>query len=435
MNKQLSKFLAAGTTAAVAVSVVAPAVSAEEVTEEDFEFDFGFEHPFTDVKASYEEAVSFLYFIEVISGVSETSFGTDLQLKRGDAAVILANTLGLDTENAPDAGFTDLNNRVKGAVNALYAEGIISGVSATKFAPDDKLSRGAMAKLLVNAFELEEYAIETPFTDVGGTFAPYVEALYGAEITNGKSATQYGIHDNIKRGDFANLLYSSLMFSGDLFESPVTDVKLVDSKTVTVTFAEAMPEDITAEEVAEYMIMGVDYKNEEFVMLMPYTAKFSADRKELTMTHLDLQGQEGIFYLDEFEIPYDYSAPVAGKGDIILEGQNSAVTFDFAGGTTASVTLESGEADFVNLNSMSMEVLDQNADETNVNLILKDTDVPSYAPGIGLNWGTLEYKDGQWQLVDPTNYVIIPVGHYTLEAEFKDTANHATTVSLKIEVK
>ena len=431
MNKQLSKFLAAGTTAAVAVSVVAPAVSAEEVTEEDW----GFEHPFTDVNANYEEAVSFLYFFEFVNGVSETSFGIDQHLKRGDAAVILANTLGLDTENAPDAGFTDLNNRVKGAVNALYAEGIISGVSATKFAPDDKLSRGAMAKLLVNAFELEEYAIETPFTDVGGTFAPYVEALYGAEITKGKSATQYGIHDNIKRGDFANLLYASWMFGMEFYEYTITDVKQIDSKTVTVSFEEAISEELTAQDLLDSLLIGADTVNGDAIIMNPSHAKFSSDRKELTFTHFSLQGHEGTLYVDEYELPFDYAAPVAGKGDISLEGQDSPVTFNFAGGTTASVTLDSGEADFVNLNSMSMEVLDQNTDETAVNVILKDTDVPAVAPGIGQNWGTLEYKNGQWQLVDSTNYDIIPVGHYTLEAEFKDTANHATTVSLKIEVK
>ena len=172
--------------------------------------DDGEHNAFIDVNERYAEAVNHLYKAEIIKGISPTEFGTYRNITRGDAAVIIARLMGYDIENAPDAGFTDLNPRVKGAVNALAAEGIVSGVTSDRFAPHEPLSRGAVAKMLVLSFDLTDLAIETPFSDVNGSvFEPYIEALYGAEITSGRTATSYGTHESIMRGDFVNLLFKS----------------------------------------------------------------------------------------------------------------------------------------------------------------------------------------------------------------------------------
>lgn len=166
--------------------------------------------PFTDVNERYTEAVNYLYKAGIVQGISPAEFGTYQNITRGDAAVIIARFIGLDTENAPDAGFTDLNPRVKGAVNALAAEGIVSGVTKERFAPHEPLSRGAVAKILALTFDLNNQAIETPFTDVNGSvFEPYIEALYGAKITAGRTPNLFGTHESIMRGDFVNLLFKA----------------------------------------------------------------------------------------------------------------------------------------------------------------------------------------------------------------------------------
>ncbi len=168
---------------------------------------------FTDVNERYAVAVDYLHKAGIVNGFSSSEFGTYQNITRGDTAVILARLMGFDTENAPDAGFTDLNPRVKGAVNALAAKGIVSGVTSDTFAPHEPLSRGAVAKILTLTFGLTDLAVETPFTDVNGSvFEPYIEALYGAEITSGRTTTSFGTHEPIMRGDFANLLYKSYNF-------------------------------------------------------------------------------------------------------------------------------------------------------------------------------------------------------------------------------
>lgn len=295
----------AASAAVVAVAAVASPVSASST------------HTFSDVGPRYDEAVSFLYEYEIINGKSATQFGTYQQLTRGDAAVILANAVGVDTESAPDAGFTDLNNRVRGAVNGLAEYGIVSGVTKTQFKPNDILTRGAMAKLLVAAFELEEFEEDTPFTDVGGVFAPYIGALYGTGITNGKTATSYGTYTNITRGDFANLLYNTISFVMESFYFPeAASAELVGSTSVKVKLTEAVPSEFRAQDVADLFYFTVQFEDGSEFEFTPTTASFSKDRLFATFNlgNLDLAGKKGQLIIDDYEkelaVPFDFSAPV-----------------------------------------------------------------------------------------------------------------------------
>lgn len=296
------KLFLAASTAIVAVAAVATPVHAEEAS-----------HPFTDVGERYTEAVSFLYEYEIIKGKTPTQFGTSQQLTRGDAAVILANAIGADTETAPDAGFTDLNTRVKGAVNGLAELGIVSGVTATQYKPNDILTRGAMAKFLVTAFELQEFEEETPFTDVGGVFAPYIGALYGTEITTGKTATSYGTYSNITRGEFANLLYNTFMFMFESFYYPeVLKAEMVNSKSFKVTLTEAVPTEFKAQDIADSFYYSIRFDNGDETEFVPTTASFSADRTTVTFNigSMDLTGKSGHIIVDDWEkeliIPFSY---------------------------------------------------------------------------------------------------------------------------------
>ncbi|OAH59693.1 MULTISPECIES: S-layer homology domain-containing protein [Bacillaceae] len=299
MNKY--KFFTAATAVTIAaVSVSAPASAASV-------------HSFTDVGANYDEAVSFLYENEIIKGISSTKFGTQQQLTRGDAAVILANAIGVDTENAPDAGFKDLNSRVKGSVNALAEIGIISGVTKTEFKPNDTLSRGAMAKFLVLGFDLQEYETETPFTDVGGVFTPYIEALYGAEITSGKTPTSYGTHLNITRGEFSNLLYNTILFMFDNFYYPtIESAKVISATSTQIVLTEAVPAEYKPTDVADFFYFSVKLEDGSETDFEPTLSTLSADRKTLTIQHknYDLDGKKGVLLIDDLEniieVPFNY---------------------------------------------------------------------------------------------------------------------------------
>ncbi|MGD6942491.1 5'-nucleotidase C-terminal domain-containing protein [Cytobacillus gottheilii] len=194
MTKGNRKFIATAATAALVASAIAPAASAAA-------------KDFTDVPDRYKDAVDFLVE-KGAKGVSATSFGTNQSIKRVDAAVFVANVLGLDTDNAPASGFTDVPDRAAGAVNALKAAGITSGKTATSFGSSSEITRGELAIWLQRGFKLKGSA-DSVFTDISDRYAKAVEALVANEITNGVSATKYGVGQQAKRGDFAIFLHKS----------------------------------------------------------------------------------------------------------------------------------------------------------------------------------------------------------------------------------
>ncbi|QVY61235.1 5'-nucleotidase C-terminal domain-containing protein [Cytobacillus gottheilii] len=194
MTKGNRKFIATAATAALVASAIAPAASAAA-------------KDFTDVPDRYKDAVDFLVE-KGAKGVSATSFGTNQSIKRVDAAVFVANVLGLDTDNAPASGFTDVPDRAAGAVNALKAAGITSGKTATSFGSSSEITRGELAIWLQRGFKLKGSA-DSAFTDISDRYAKAVEALVANEITNGVSATKYGVGQQAKRGDFAIFLHKA----------------------------------------------------------------------------------------------------------------------------------------------------------------------------------------------------------------------------------
>ncbi|MBT2641694.1 S-layer homology domain-containing protein [Bacillus sp. ISL-41] len=191
------KLVAAGTAAVIMVGVAAPGAFAEEMR-------------FTDVGSHYTVPIEYLSANHIVNGKSETFFGTTQNITRGETAIIIARALGLDTQNAPDAGFTDTSGQYKGAVNALYEKKIISGISSTEYGVNDQLTRGQMAKILVNAYNIPDATKDAPFTDAGKTFGNYIDALYESGVADGKTNTQFGTKLNITRGEFAILLYKAI---------------------------------------------------------------------------------------------------------------------------------------------------------------------------------------------------------------------------------
>jgi 5'-nucleotidase / UDP-sugar diphosphatase len=194
------KFIATAATATIATTIVGPAVSADTVE-------------FKDVTDRYKEAVDFLVS-KGAKGINQNQFGTHTPIKRVDAAVLIANVLGLDTEKAPDSGFKDVPDRAKGAVNALKKAGITNGKSTDQFGSSQPITRGEMAIWLQRGFDLKG-SVELPFKDVKGDYVSAVEALYKNKITEGINKNQFGINQPIKRGDFSILLHKSAQYLED----------------------------------------------------------------------------------------------------------------------------------------------------------------------------------------------------------------------------
>ena len=215
----LKRWMAAGTAAAVVMTAGAPAAMAAD---------------FTDVSDRYDEAVTYLVDNGLASGLSDTKFGVQSEIKRGDAAIILAEALGLLNPDVPKAGFNDVPERGALAISSLKYAGIINGKSETQFGFSDPLTRGEIALMMAhaNAYQLSGDEESLVFSDVNDRYAVAVAGLVANDITAGKSASQFGTGDNITRGEFAVFIHRAE--TGDTISETVAEVVSLDEESVLV---------------------------------------------------------------------------------------------------------------------------------------------------------------------------------------------------------
>ncbi|MEK4228380.1 S-layer homology domain-containing protein [Solibacillus sp. FSL H8-0538] len=201
MKKNTKKYAKTSMVAAVAVGsivVVAP-VATQASTQ------------FSDVKANDYFYGDVLQLAErgVIGGFSDGTFKPKQDVTRGQAAKIIAGVLGLDTTNVTNPGFKDVptSHQYYGAIAALANAGIINGYEDSTFRPGAAVQRNHMAKIIAGAFNLEAPAnSKTPLRDVRADYAQYVNALYSAGVTTGKTATTFDGSSNVTRGQLASFV-------------------------------------------------------------------------------------------------------------------------------------------------------------------------------------------------------------------------------------
>lgn len=122
-----------------------PAPTEPEPTDPPAADDPVVELPFTDVAkdAWYREAVEFVYANGYMNGTSDTSFNPSGSMTRGMLVTVLYRIDGSPAvTDAQRACFQDTqNNYYTDAVAWAKSNGIVNGVSSTKFAPNDKVTR------------------------------------------------------------------------------------------------------------------------------------------------------------------------------------------------------------------------------------------------------------------------------------------------------
>ena len=220
----LRTFLASAATATIVATAIVPAASAASAH-------------FTDVPEFYQNAVDYLVEKEITNGIGDGRYGTDQQIRRADAALMIARALGFENYGAPDSGFEDVPDYAANAVNVLKDLEIVNGKSATSFGALDPLTRSEMAKMIALAFEIPVEGEAHPFIDVDPHFSDYVQALYNEGITNGTGETTFGSNDLTTRGQFAIFLSKAEQFEIVVPDVLVSDLSGIinDDNTVTIT--------------------------------------------------------------------------------------------------------------------------------------------------------------------------------------------------------
>ncbi|MBQ3182156.1 MAG: S-layer homology domain-containing protein [Clostridia bacterium] len=113
----------------------------------------GTELPFTDVKQSHwwYDAIAYCYENGLLNGMSETKFGPTVTLTRAMFVQALATFEGVDADDLRDevSPFTDVKEShwFYTAVEWARQNGIVGGMTETAFSPNGALTRAQMARL------------------------------------------------------------------------------------------------------------------------------------------------------------------------------------------------------------------------------------------------------------------------------------------------
>ncbi len=219
------------TATAVAMAVAVPVASANTNINANF----------SDVTATnaHFNAIQSLAERGVINGYEDGTYRPNVVLTRAQAAKILAEVLNLDTTDTKTK-FKDVatTSSYAGAINALAKEEIISGYEDGTFKPNAPLTRGQMAKIIVNAFKLEQSTTLThSFKDVSETngYKYFIQTLVDHNITQGTTPTTFAPSEPIKRGQMASFVVRSEQASKKDVAEVELGIEAVRGKNVITT--------------------------------------------------------------------------------------------------------------------------------------------------------------------------------------------------------
>ncbi len=185
--------------------------------------------PFVDVAQSrfYTNAVGWAYLNDVTQGTDGTHFSPDDPVTRGQFATMLHRMM-CEPAPADTAPFTDLVSGAfyRTAVDWLWGASLTTGKTATEYGPEDSLTRGEFATFLHRLVGEPSGAPASGFVDVAALafFADAVDWLFWRELTTGTSPTTYSPDRVVTRAEVVTFLYRLNIKSVGLIDP--ADIKL-----------------------------------------------------------------------------------------------------------------------------------------------------------------------------------------------------------------
>lgn len=173
---------------------------------------------FNDVDQTtwYYDELQLLSSNNVISGFPNGDFKPNDLVTRIQAAKIIYGAIYRTEESDFVPKFKDINPSHWGYpyVAGLAEKGIIANTDL--FNPNQNLTRAQMAKLISEGFKLSETNSKT-FTDVPQHtwYANFVNKLYVAGITTGKTATTFDPNGYVKRSELTAFIARALIYNSE----------------------------------------------------------------------------------------------------------------------------------------------------------------------------------------------------------------------------
>lgn len=170
---------------------------------------------FSDVPATHwaYKDIQFMVDRGIISGLGDGKFGPDSPARRCELAVMLVKALNLPTEGLT-ANFTDVpkSHWAYAEIAAAQNAGIISGFPGGKFNPNEYVTRGQMASMLVKAYGLQRNNGSADFKDVTPQYWAYdaIQKLADNHISKGYQDQTFRPASSVRRAEVAVFLAKAM---------------------------------------------------------------------------------------------------------------------------------------------------------------------------------------------------------------------------------
>lgn len=128
--------------------------------------------PFNDIENHYaKDDVVYLYNRGLISGIGNGVFGVNYNVTRAQMAALLSRMNLIDEAEYKDVSFKVFSDVAPahwayGSIGKISKAGLMVGFNDGTFRPDDVLTRGEMAVVLVRAFGLQRGSKQVAFLDL-----------------------------------------------------------------------------------------------------------------------------------------------------------------------------------------------------------------------------------------------------------------------------
>ena len=161
-----------------------------------------------------EEAIEELMDQGVISGNDDGSFAPNRQLNRAEVSKIIVLGTGVDFDTTGGPHFPDVSEGdwFYDYIETMYNYGWVNGYPDGEFRPGVGIGRAELAKMVVNAFEIDQDLSGAPhFDDVNESdwFYGYVETAYNNGLMRGYGDGTFGPGNAVTRAETSKIVYDS----------------------------------------------------------------------------------------------------------------------------------------------------------------------------------------------------------------------------------
>ncbi|WNR44194.1 glycosyl hydrolase family 18 protein [Paenibacillus roseipurpureus] len=164
---------------------------------------------FADVSRTYWalDPIMFVSSKNWMTGNS-TTFSPEQNLSRAQAATILVRALELTPKGSTNPFIDTKGHWAEADIRNAYSNGIVDGLDASHFKPNDPLTREQLSALLKRALQISDSSTNSPFTDVPKASWSYsaIISLYANGLIDGLTPTTFGPTKTSTRAQMAAMM-------------------------------------------------------------------------------------------------------------------------------------------------------------------------------------------------------------------------------------